>query len=97
MNNPQDIRADVRSEYGEKPYPLIEIQLNGKIEFGQLLHTITNRFKVPYKILKADIKYIGKSNYGKLILKLQGSQELNESLLRFFERKNINNKIKNHA
>ncbi|MBX9449762.1 MAG: NIL domain-containing protein [Taibaiella sp.] len=97
MNIPQDIRADVSSEYGKGPYPLIEIQLNGKFEFEKLLTTITDRFKVPYKILKADIEYVGKSNYGKLILKLQGSPELNESLIRFFKRKKIKNRIKNYV
>lgn len=97
MNIPQDTRADIRSEYGKESYPLIEIQLNGKIEFEKLLNTISGRFRVPYKILKADIAYVGKSNYGKLILKLQGSPELNKSLLRFFKHKKIKNQIKSYA
>lgn len=79
-----------------KKFPLVEIELDGNISFKELIDTIYYQFEVPYKLIKADIEYLGNNNYGNLLLLLQGAEETNENALTFLRNKKIRNKIRGY-
>ena len=65
-------------------FPLIEVELKGQLPFEQLINTLDRKYNIPYKLLKADIEYMGKANYGTLLLHLKGSVTDNGNALRYF-------------
>lgn len=56
-----------------------------------------NKFNVPYTLVKADVEYFGKNNYGNILLELKGAKEINESAFQFFRKNKIKNKIKGYV
>jgi D-methionine transport system ATP-binding protein len=97
MTIPQELNYKLQKEEQEQLSPLIEIQLNGNISFDKLLSVIHNDHKIPYKILKADVEYLGNANFGKVLLHLQGNATENAKTIQYFNRKNIQNSIKGYA
>lgn len=97
MTLPKSLIDTLQSEYTDDVFPLIEIELDGTIHFKQLIETIQNHYKTPYNIIKADIEYTGKANFGKLLVHLKGTKKNNEQIVRYFDQSNIKNSIKGYA
>lgn len=94
---PQTILSIMQEEYNEGLFPLIEVVLNGNVVFEKLIDIISNHYKIPYKVIKADIEYIGKVNFGNLLIQLQGSKEQNDKVISYFNQSNIKHVINGYA
>ncbi|QEC43233.1 methionine ABC transporter ATP-binding protein [Pseudobacter ginsenosidimutans] len=97
MTVPQELHQQLRQEYAEGLSPLIELELAGNISFDELIDTVYNQFKIPYKLIKADIEYLGKASFGKLLLHLKGTVADNEKAVQYFNKRKIKNAIKGYA
>lgn len=97
MTVPKQLTDILQQEYTEGVSPLIEIELNGNIHFKKLIDIIQYDYKMPYNIIKADIEYTGKANFGKVLIHLKGSKESNEQLIHYFNQSNITNFIRGYA
>jgi D-methionine transport system ATP-binding protein len=97
MTVPQELHQQLRPEYAEGLTPLIELELTGNISFDELIDTVYNHFKIPYKLIKADIEYLGKTSFGKLLLHLKGTVPDNEKVVQYFNKRKIKNAIKGYA
>jgi D-methionine transport system ATP-binding protein len=80
-------------EHVKETFPLVEIVLEGNITFKDLI----DKYNVPYTLVKADVEYFGKNNYGNILLELKGAKEINESAFQFFRKNKIKNKIKGYV
>ncbi|MCL1669175.1 ATP-binding cassette domain-containing protein [Elizabethkingia ursingii] len=97
MNIPQSISKRLQEEAAAGLFPLIEIELNGNIPFEELLSVVYSDYKIPYKLITADVEYMGKANFGKMLLHLQGNNEENTKAIQFFNQNNIQNTIKGYV
>ncbi|CAM3627677.1 methionine ABC transporter ATP-binding protein [Elizabethkingia occulta] len=97
MNIPQSISKRLQEEAAAGLFPLIEIELNGNIPFEELLSVVYSDYKIPYKLITADVEYMGKANFGKMLLHLQGNNEENTKAIQYFNQNNIQNTIKGYA
>lgn len=97
MALPQELYAETQQEQSEGLFPLIELELNGGITFDKLIDTIYNQYKIPYKLIRADIEYLGKASFGKMLLQLRGTTDSNEQAFRYFDKHNIKNTIRGYA
>lgn len=94
---PQELNVKLKQEQEEGLSPLVELELTGNISFEDLIDTMYNHYKVPYKLIKADIEYFGKTSYGKLLVHLKGTEIDNNKALQFFKQRKIKNAIKGYA
>jgi D-methionine transport system ATP-binding protein len=97
MTIPQELNSKLRQGLEEGLFPLIEIQLNGDISFDKLLSMLHTDCQIPYKILKADVEYLGKVNFGKVLLQLQGDIAENARAIQYLHQNKIQNSIKGYA
>ncbi|MBP1168041.1 MULTISPECIES: methionine ABC transporter ATP-binding protein [unclassified Chryseobacterium] len=97
MTLPQEFISRLQKEPKEGLFPLVEIELNENISVEQILSTLYNQYKIPYKLLKADVEYFGDSNFGKLLLQLQGETEENQQAIYYFNQNKIQNTVKGYA
>lgn len=97
MTLPQELNNRLQKEPKEGLFPLIEIELNESISVEQILSTLYNQYKIPYRLLKADVEYLGDSNFGKLLLQLQGEEEENQQAIYYFNQNKIQNTVKGYA
>lgn len=97
MSIPQSLYQDLQPHPSVGLFPIVEIELNGNISFDTILSVVHNNYKTPYKLISADVEYLGKANFGKLLLHLQGSSEDNANTLQYFNQNNIKNTIKGYA
>lgn len=97
MEIPASLNEKIQNHPAIGLYPLVEIELNGKITFEKFLSKIYYDYKIPHKLLKADVEYLGKANYGKLLLHLQGDKEENRKAFQFFDKKKLQSTIKGYA
>ncbi|AQX10113.1 methionine ABC transporter ATP-binding protein [Elizabethkingia ursingii] len=97
MNIPQSISKRLQEEAAAGLFPLIEIELNGNIPFEELLSVVYSDYKIPYKLITADVEYMGKANFGKMLLHLQGNNEENTKAIQYFNQNNIQNTIKGYV
>ncbi|MDW9382480.1 methionine ABC transporter ATP-binding protein [Chryseobacterium sp. JV558] len=97
MTLPQELNNRLQKEPKEGLFPLVEIELNESITVEQILSTLYNQYKIPYKLLKADVEYFGNSNFGKLLLQLQGEEEENQQAIYYFNQNKIQNTVKGYA
>ncbi|AZA84488.1 DL-methionine transporter ATP-binding subunit [Chryseobacterium lactis] len=97
MTLPQEISNRLQKEPKEGLFPLVEIELNENISVEQILSALYNQYKIPYKLLKADVEYFGNSNFGKLLLQLQGKTEENQQAIYYFNQNKIQNTVKGYA
>ncbi len=97
MTLPQEFISRLQKEPKEGLFPLVEIELNENISVEQILSTLYNQYKIPYKLLKADVEYFGDSNFGKLLLLLQGETEENQQAIYYFNQNKIQNTVKGYA
>ncbi|WP_347217393.1 ATP-binding cassette domain-containing protein [Chryseobacterium sp.] len=97
MTLPQEINNRLQKEPQDGLFPLVEIELNENISVEQILSALYNEHKIPYKLLKADVEYFGNSNFGKLLLQLQGEAEENQKAIYYFNQNKIQNTVKGYA
>ena len=97
MTLPQELINRLQKEPKEGLFPLVEIELNENISVEQILSALYNQYKIPYKLLKADVEYFGNSNFGKLLLQLQGEAEENQQAIYYFNQNKIQNTVKGYA
>lgn len=97
MTIPQELNKKLQKEPQDGLFPLIEIELNENISVEKLLSTLYDQYKIPYRLLKADVEYLGNSNFGKLLLQLQGGTEENQKAIYYFNQNKIQNTIKGYA
>jgi D-methionine transport system ATP-binding protein len=97
VNIPQALNNKLQDSPSEGLFPLVEIELNGNISFERILSVMYSDFKIPYKLIMADIEFLGKTNFGKLLLHLQGNVEENAKAIRYFNQNKIQNTIKGYV
>lgn len=97
MTIPQELNKKLQKEPKDGLFPLVEIELNESISIEKLLSVIYDQYKIPYKLLKADVEYLGDSNFGKLLLQLQGEADENQKAIYYFNQNNIQNTVKGYA
>lgn len=97
MNIPPSLYSKLLKEPLDGLYPLLEIDLNGNILFEKLLSVVYSDYKIPYKLITADIDYFGEANFGKLLLHLQGSSDENAKAIQYLNSNNIQNTIIGYA
>ncbi|WP_411810675.1 methionine ABC transporter ATP-binding protein [Chryseobacterium scophthalmum] len=97
MTIPQELNKKLQREPQDGLFPLVEIELNESISVEKLLSVIYDQYKIPYKLLKADVEYLGDSNFGKLLLQLQGEADENQKAIYYFNQNNIQNIVKGYA
>jgi len=97
MTIPQELNKKLQKEPQDGLFPLVEIELNENISVEKLLSTLYDQYKIPYRLLKADVEYLGDSNFGKLLLQLQGETEDNQKAIYYFNQNKIQNTVKGYA
>lgn len=97
MTMPPELKIQNTTEQGLDSFPLVEVQLNGEIAFEELLSIIYDEYNISYKLLKADVEYLGKSNFGKLLLHLKGSTVENNIIIEYLNEINIQTTIRGYA
>ncbi|OCA77175.1 DL-methionine transporter ATP-binding subunit [Chryseobacterium artocarpi] len=97
MTLPQELNKRLQKEPEDGLFPLVEIELNENLSVEQILSALYNEHKIPYKLLKADVEYFGNSNFGKLLLQLQGEAEENQKAIYYFNQNKIQNTVKGYA
>lgn len=97
MTMPPELKIQNATEQSLDSFPLVEVQLNGEIAFEELLSIIYDEYNISYKLLKADVEYLGKSNFGKLLLHLKGSTVENNTIIEYFNEINIQTTIRGYA
>ncbi|WEK71388.1 MAG: ATP-binding cassette domain-containing protein [Candidatus Chryseobacterium colombiense] len=97
MTIPQELNKKLQKEPQDGLFPLVEVELNEQISVEELLSIVYDKYKIPYKLLKADVEYLGDSNFGKLLLQLQGEEEKNQQAIYFFNQNKIQNTVRGYA
>jgi ABC-type methionine transport system ATPase subunit len=54
---------------------ILEIELNGKMKFEQMMNTIYNQFGICHRVLSANVEYVDGSSFGSVQLYINVSQE----------------------
>ncbi|WP_346985852.1 ATP-binding cassette domain-containing protein [Chryseobacterium sp. POE27] len=97
MNIPQELNKKLQKEPQDGLFPLVEVEVNEEISVEELLSIVYDKYKIPYKLLKADVEYLGEVNFGKLLLQLQGEQEKNQQAIYYFNQNKIQNTVRGYA
>jgi D-methionine transport system ATP-binding protein len=97
MTIPQELNKKLQKEPQDGLFPLIEVELNENLSVEDLLSIVYDKYKIPYKILKADVEYLGEANFGKLLLQLQGENEENQQAIYYFNQNKIQNTVRGYA
>ncbi|NML69248.1 ATP-binding cassette domain-containing protein [Chryseobacterium sp. RP-3-3] len=97
MTIPQELNKKLQKEPQDGLFPLVEIELNENISVEKLLSTLYDQYKIPYRLLKADVEHLGDSNFGKLLIHLQGETEENQKAIYYFNQNKIQNTVKGYA
>ncbi len=97
MTIPQELNKKIQKEPRAGLFPLVEVELNEHISVEELLAIVHEKYKIPYKLLKADVEYLGDSNFGKLLLQLQGEEEKNQQAIYYFNQNKIQNTVRGYA
>lgn len=97
MTIPQELNKKLQKEPQDGLFPLVEVELNENISVEELLSIVYDKYKIPYKLLKADVEYLGDSNFGKLLLQLQEEEEKNQQAIYYFNQNKIQNTVRGYA
>lgn len=97
MTIPQEFTKTLKKEPQEGLFPLVEVELNEDISVEKLLSKIYDEYKIPYQLLKADVEYLGSSNFGTLLLHLKGQYEENQKAIYYFNQNKIQNTVRGYA
>ncbi|QIY89431.1 methionine ABC transporter ATP-binding protein [Chryseobacterium gallinarum] len=94
---PQELTRRIQKEPQDGLFPLVELELNANISVEEILSTLHHQYNIPCKLLKAEVEYFGNSNFGKLLLQLQGKTEENQQAIYYFNQNKIQNTVKGYA
>lgn len=97
MTIPQELNKKLQKDPQDGLFPLLEIEVNEDISVEELLSIVYERYKIPYKLLKADVEYLGDANFGKLLLQLQGGKEANQQAIYYLNQSKIQNRVRGYA
>lgn len=97
MTIPQELNKKLQKEPQDGLFPLVEIEVNENISVEKLLSVLYDQYNIPYKLLKADVEYLGDSNFGKLLLQLKGEEEENQKAIYYFNQNKIQNTVRGYA
>jgi D-methionine transport system ATP-binding protein len=97
MTVPPDLFIQLQPNQTQGLTPLVELELTGNISFDELIDTVYNQFHIPHKLIKADIEYVGKTSFGKLLVHLQGTDQDNDKAVQYFNKRKIKNVIKGYV
>ncbi|WP_315822337.1 methionine ABC transporter ATP-binding protein [Paraflavitalea speifideaquila] len=97
MTVPPELFIQLKPDQAEGRTPLVELELTGNISFDELIDTVYNQLHIPHKLIKADIEYVGKTSFGKLLLHLQGTDGDNDKAVQYFNKRKIKNAIKGYV
>ncbi|WP_263602600.1 methionine ABC transporter ATP-binding protein [Chryseobacterium sp. PET-29] len=97
MNIPQELSKKLQKEPQDGLFPLIEVEVNEDISVEALLSIVYDKYKIPYKVLKADVEYLGDTNFGRLLLQLQGDEEENQQAIYYLNQNKIQNRVRGYA
>lgn len=54
---------------------ILEVELNGKMKFEQLMNTIYNQFGICHRVLSANVEYVNGRSFGSVQLYINVSSE----------------------
>lgn len=54
---------------------ILEVELNGKMKFDQILDTINQKMGICYRLLNANVEYIDGNNFGSFQLRIYATHE----------------------
>lgn len=97
MTIPQELNKKLQKEPQDGLFPLVEVELNDQLSVEELLSIVYDKYKIPYKLLKADVEYLGESNFGKVLLQLKGENEENQQAIYYFNQNKIQNTVRGYA
>lgn len=97
MNIPQELSKKLQKEPQDGLFPLIEVEVNEDISVEALLSIVYDKYKIPYKVLKADVEYLGDTNFGRLLLQLRGDEEENQQAIYYLNQNKIQNRVRGYA
>lgn len=97
MTIPQELNKKLQKEPQDGLFLLVEVEIDEHISVEELLSIVYEKYKIPYKLLKADVEYLGDSNFGKLLLQLQGEEEENQQAIYYFNQNKIQNTVRGYA
>ncbi|MCW3161660.1 methionine ABC transporter ATP-binding protein [Chryseobacterium oryctis] len=97
MTIPQELNKKLQKAPQEGLFPLVEVEVDEHVSVEELLSIVYDKYKIPYKLLKADVEYLGDSNFGKLLLQLQGDEEENQQAIYYFNQNKIQNTVRGYA
>lgn len=97
MTIPKEFSKTFQKEPQDGLFPLVEIELNEQISVEKLLSKIYDEYKIPYQLLKADVEYLGSSNFGTLLIHLKGKTEENQKAIYYFNQNKIQNTLRGYA
>ncbi|WP_326984486.1 ATP-binding cassette domain-containing protein [Chryseobacterium sp. MYb264] len=97
MTIPQELNKKLQKEPQAGLFPLVEVEINDKVSVEALLSIVYDQYKIPYQLLKADVEYLGESNFGKILLQLKGKEEENQQAIYYFNQNNIQNTVRGYA
>lgn len=66
---------------------ILEVELNGKMKFDQILDTINQKMGICYRLLNANLEYIDGNNFGSFQLRIYATHEESQQV-EFFLNKN---------
>ncbi len=94
---PGELSAVLRREYVEGLFPVVEIRLDGSVAFEELVSSLSPGGKAVFQLLNADVEYIGQANFGQVLVRLKGTRDENDTVLRALGRQNIHYLIRGYA
>lgn len=59
---------------------LLEIELNGKMKFEHLMHTIHNQFGICHRVLSANVEYVNGYSFGSVQLYINANSDDHQKL-----------------
>ncbi|MFN5309381.1 MAG: methionine ABC transporter ATP-binding protein [Candidatus Kapaibacterium sp.] len=97
MNIPKSLNSKLQQHPQVDLFPLLEVELNGNIAVEKLLSLVHDHYKIPYKLISADVEYWGEANFGKLLLQLRGSSAENAKVIQYLNKNNVQKTIKGYV
>ena len=94
---PAFIAQKIHPEYSPGLSPVYSVELDGTVSFTGLLSAITNWYKIPTVILKADLEFAGKNNFGNAIIHLKDTPEQNIHAEQYLKQNAIKHQLLGYA
>ena len=75
---------------------LLEIELNGKVRFDDILNQIYNKLGIMCNIVSAEIEFFGDQNFGSIQLLVEINNRQSEDLIIFLSERKLLNTFIDH-